>query len=128
LHATGAAIGHSVGDDVPTLKRARSAASGGGGPSKTMDLTDDDQLSNASSLSRKHQFHHHITYGKSDEDNGLKKRLDLIEKLRELTKEQMTKTQDPQVLAELEQEDVALISEHRKILKKMLSLTANEDF
>ena len=64
LHATGAAIGHSVGDDVPTLKRARSSASGGGGPSKTMDLTDDDQLSNASSLSRKHHHHHHITYGK----------------------------------------------------------------
>ena len=122
LQATGAAIGHSIDDVVPVLKRGRSDARW------WWTIQDNDQLSNASTISRRHHISHHITYGKSDEDNGLKKRLDLVKQLREVTKEQMTKTEDPQALAELEQEDLALISEHRKILKKMISLTANEDF
>jgi hypothetical protein len=46
-----------------------------------------------------------------------------IQRLREVTKEAMTKTQDSDSLAALAAEDLELLGEQRKILKRMLSMT-----
>jgi len=75
LHATGAAVGHTDGDDVPTLKRARaltSAAGGGAGVAfKTLDLNDDDQVPTTSSASRTHHINHFISFEKSSADSAV---------------------------------------------------------
>ena len=90
-------------------------------------VADVDQLSTASSASPTHHINHLIAFEKSGGDSELKKRLDILKQLREVTKESMTKTQDPEVLAALEAEDLELLLDHRKILKKMLAMSATED-
>ena len=115
LSSMGIAIGHAGGDE-PLLKRARTKGAVG-----LTDLTEDDSVSLTSSSSRSVVITHRVEMVQRMEDpQSWKSKLEMVEKLRELTKERIERAEDPEIKKALQEKELELMERQSHILEEIL--------
>ena len=125
LNSMGSHIGHAIGiEEEPALKRQR--VTNNEGCSKALDLTDDDVASTVSSSSRNVYITHTLQYAKVEDVTDTKGQLQLLNQLREVTKEQLQTEEDEERKLALVAENKELMQMQNALLRKMLNFSTFE--